>query len=302
MTLKEYFLKTNKLIIYKFYAQFFAKPLKYDNITRKEMYHQIINLYKKNPLIIINLCSMEEISILKSIISENNIRHTGYIEYLCYQNLLNNFLLMEDKKELFIPTDIINYIKMALNLFDELTYSNQDIEISALIGLSRIYNCLPVNDLIPILAKYHITINNLKDYINKNIILKKRVEIVKYQKEDYFISKEYLYYKDIIKLQNHNQSYFLYTLEEVISFGKYKINLFCPEILEYLSFLEIHLEDKYIEALLHDLIIYMGFDLNNIVILNKITDNIKELLEETNKVLPYFPIWVLKGHNLINKI
>jgi len=156
MTLKEYFLKTNKLIIYKFYAQFFAKPLKYDNITRKEMYHQIINLYKKNPLIIINLCSMEEISILKSIISENNIRHTGYIEYLCYQNLLNNFLLMEDKKELFIPTDIINYIKMALNLFDELTYSNQDIEISALIGLSRIYNCLPVNDLIPILAKYHI--------------------------------------------------------------------------------------------------------------------------------------------------
>ena len=83
-----------------------------------------------------------------------------------------------------------------------------------------------------------------------------------------------------------------YSLEEVLSFGKYKLNLFQEEVLYYLNFLEIHLDSKSILLLVHDLVFYCGFQINDDAMLLEICDQIGDLYNETKKIVFYFPNWL----------
>lgn len=119
MSLKDLFDKTKKEVVYEFYKKIVKNYKKYKSVTKAVMYNEILNSYYEDPEIILRMSSVEEISILKSLVFEEEIvKNDGYIEYLLFENLKKNFLIMEDDK-FYIPEDLINYVKMAINVYDE---------------------------------------------------------------------------------------------------------------------------------------------------------------------------------------
>lgn len=300
MTLKDLILKSKKEESYSLYRSLTKKAIPYTKITRNDIYNNIISLYKDDPERILKLCSIEEINILKNLL-DNPItkKEHGYIDYLLFKNLLNNFLVIDSDNKYQIPSDLYNYVKMALNLFDDKTYSYLDVLDSVIIGSSRAYNMLSTSTFLNLIKNYYLDydLQNLKEYINHNPKLRNKVTVIKYKKEEYIISLEFNYYKDVYTLK---ESFNLakYTLEELISIGKYKINLFQEHLFSFLNFLEIHLDPHNIDLIINDLIFYCGFDINNDSILLQICDNIEELYKEVKEVIPNFPIWIYNGNTL----
>ena len=299
MTLKEYINNEKKEHAYELYLLIIDDPKRYENISRSEIYNVAIAKYKENPEIILDLCTIEEIESLKSLIDEKEIYdNRGYLEYLVVINLKRNHLVLKDEKY-YIPKDIINYVKMALNMYDAKEHSFKDVTDSVLLGLTRIYYCLEINEYTNMLAKYFINIlpHDLKVYIAANPKIKNKISLIKYKKKEYIISLEYFQYKSVLELSKDYYKYPEYSLESVISIGKYKINLFNQDILMFLNFLECHLEPKYIDLIIKDIVVYAGFNLDDEDALNNITDGIEELKVEIKKVLDYLPIWICKGNS-----
>ena len=88
MSLEEVMKSDSKERVYAFYEKINSKPKEYEKVTRNDIYHDIISLYKEDPEIILRLCSAEEINILKKLLDENiKRRESGYIDYLLFQSL-----------------------------------------------------------------------------------------------------------------------------------------------------------------------------------------------------------------------
>ena len=205
---------------------------------------------------------------------------------------MNNYLILLGNNEYYIPADLVNYIKMAMNLLNEEAYSMQDVVDSAVLGISRVYNVLPLEDVVFLLGEYAIRYDlpTFKKEFKNNLKWKEKIEIVRFKKKDYLVSLEFPFYKDVLELRK-NFKIAKYSLEELISFGKYKLNLFQEKILNFLNFLEMHLNPSGINSLVNDLIFYAGFDINNETVLLNICDSIEELYKEVIKVIPEFPVW-----------
>ncbi len=300
MTLKEHLLNSPKENVYAFYQRLEPLAQEYTKITRKEIYNHLLYLYKIDPEHILRLSSLEEINILKNLLEgEIEKKDNGYIDYLLFENLRANYLIGLENNKYYIYPDIYNYVKMAMNLLDEELYATQDIFDSIILGCARVYNTLPISNFLSILKNYSFTYDfpTIKKYIQKSPKLNHKVKIIKYQKENYLISLEHYYYQDVLKLRQEIEFY-LYSLEEIISFGKYNLNLFKEEVFEYLNFLESHLFAPDIHYFLQDLIFYCGFEIKDDNILNNICGAIEELFKETKKVSIHFPIWIYNGHTL----
>lgn len=300
ITLKELFNKLPKEEVYDFYHKVISKPEKYPKITRLEMYNEIIKLYQDDPEIILKMCNPEEINILKSLLDDSYSNGNGYIEYILVSELIKNYLVLTNKDKFYIPKDLINYVKMAINLYEEEIYYLKDVTDSVILGIIRIHNVLKYEDFLEIARSYNVVFkdNKVKEYLKNNLRLKNKIKIVKYENDYYLTSLEYPYYKDVLKFLTKKLTFPNYKLEEIISVGKYKINLFKEPIFKLLSFLEMHLDPKFIDIILNELIIYVGFHIEDLKDLERIADHIKELYDELLKVIPYFPVWVYKGRTL----
>ena len=303
MTLKAYLLKVKKEEAYALYKKVVSTPKPYEKINRNTIFKEVRDAYTEDPEIILKMISTEEVHILKSLITENiNITSSGYIDYILFNNLKNNFLILEDyeKNEYYIPSDLLNCIKMALNLYNEEIYSLKDITDSVLIGMLRVLNVISLDDALVLLNKYHFvfTKKTLKDYIKTNPKFYNLIGVIKYKKIDYIVSLENLFYKEVLLLNNKDIPIKEYQTEEFISIGKYKINLFNKQIYEFLNYLESHLKPKYINQVIEELITYMGMDINDLEVLKVISDNISELYEKLQQVSINIPIWIYNGNDL----
>lgn len=297
MKLKDILTKESKDQTYDYYTKIVENYKDYEKVSRSKMYAEIIDTFKNHTEIILDMCSIEELDILKKILNDEKVfDNHGYLEYLLVKNLESNYLIIKNNNEYHIPEDIVNYIKMALNIFDSNSY--KDVTECLILGLIRINNCLEIKEFSSILADYNLYImpKDICKYITNNYILKDKLKIVKYSKKEYIVSLENYYYIDVINLINNNYKRKKYSLESVISIGKYKINLFDEGILKLLNFLECHLEPKYIDMIIGDLVIYAGFNLNDDKALKNISDNITELYEALKEAVDYFPIWIYKGN------
>ena len=301
MKLKDTLLKTDKKRVYAFYEKINEHALDYSLVTRNDIYLNIISLYREDPELILKLCSMEEIHILQKLLEENvKKQENGYIDYLLFTNLQNNYLIVLDNGEYTIFEDLVNYVKMAMNLLDEKVYSIEDVMDSVLIGLSRVYNTIILADAIALLQSYAIyfDVSSLKARVRKQAKLKNKIAIIRLQKQEYLVSLEFPYHKDVLSLRK-DFKIANYTLEEMISYGKYKLNLFQEKTLNFLNFLEVHLDPLSIDLLINDLIFYCGFDINNEGLLfDKICDGIEALFKEVINIVAEFPVWIYYGNNL----
>lgn len=300
MTLKEVFLHSKKEDLYNFLKKISKnKIIKYASITREEIYNKVIEIYKEDPEVILNICCVEDIELLKKLLVNDLSESYSYVDFTVLNNLMKNFLILKDENY-YIPSDLVNYIKMAINLFQFKEYSIKDIKASVLLGIARIYNVIDLEELFPLLEGYYVLENkrSLKHYIKNSLRLKEKIKIVKLEEREYLISLENKCYKDVLSLRCIPIKHYSYTLEEVISIGKYKINLFNEPLFKYLHFLELHLVTSYIEKFLDDLVIYCGFGLNDLDVLNKICGNIPELYKNTLEIIKYFPIWIYNGNPL----
>lgn len=294
MSLKEFISKSAKDNVFAFYQRIQMNPKDYEKITRNEIYDEIISCYKEDPEIILKLCNMEEIHILKKLLDEPVFKNeNGYIDYLLMKDLLDNYLVLLEDGKYYIPDDLINYVKMAINLLDESKYSILDVVDSVILGIVRINNVLLFDTFVSVFNRYcrEDQILDVKEYIKSHPKLNHRVDIIRYQKQEYIVSKEYYYFKDVLKLRT---SFTVkdYSLEEVIGFGKYKLDLFQEDILRFLSFLEIHLDSRSIDLLIGDLNFYGGFHINDEAMLLQICDHIEDLYKEVRKIVSNFPCWI----------
>lgn len=300
MKLKEYMLKDAKERVYDFYSLVVKQPLAYEKVSRNDMYHSILSLYKSDPEIITQLCNVEEINILKKLLDDKiKKQENGYIDYLLFQDLQKHYLVLLENNEYSIPEDLVNYVKMAFNLLDEEQKAMSDVIDSVILGIAQVYNTIKVDEVILLLSEHTISYDRatFMKQIKSNLRWKRKVEVVRYKKEDYLVSCEFPYYKDVLKLRRPFKMA-KYRLEELISFGKYKLDLFQEKVLNFLNFLEMHLYPVDLNAFLNDLIFYAGFDVHSESILTNICGSIEELYKETSTVLPEFPVWIYNGNNL----
>lgn len=302
ITLEEKLFQLSKIETYNYYKRIVKNKKEFNSVSKASMYKEITSYYQENPEIILELCDSEELSILKYLISDNiKKKHLGYIEYLTLNNLKENFYVFESNNEYYIPRDMLNYIKMAINILDVNEHTFLDIELSIAVGLSRIYNVLTFKEYKEIYEHFCLpkTEQELKKIIKTNWRVKKFVKLIKYKNENYVVSSEFDFYKDVLEIKSRGiQKKLNYTLEEVICVGKYYINILNRPIFNFLNFLENHLEAEYIDTIIHNLILYAGFDINNDETLKNIASNIEELYIEIKKVIPYFPTWVFNGNSI----
>ena len=139
--------------------------------------------------------------------------------------------------------------------------------------------------------------SSLKARVRKQAKLKNKIAIIRLQKQEYLVSLEFPYHKDVLSLRK-DFKIANYTLEEMISYGKYKLNLFQEKTLNFLNFLEVHLDPLSIDLLINDLIFYAGFDINRDGILWDICDHIEDLYKEVVPIISEFPIWIYSGNSL----
>ncbi len=300
-TLKEYFKENKKEVGYNLYKRVVMKAEDIDNITKDEIYDSVIASYKNDPDIIINMGTVEEVSILKRLLNEDlKKQNNGYLEYLLIKNLKDNLLVFEDKDKYFIPLDLVNPIKMAINIFDEATYMYKDVSDSVMIGLIRIYNVLEVKEFKDILFSYNILLDDISipEYIRINDRVRKYMRVLKYKDNMYVVSTEYEGYKDILAIRSNIKIRPNYVLQEVISVGKYKMDLFKECIFEFLSFLEQHLEQRYIDFIIDDVIVYAGYDAHSEKLIKSMASDISVLEQAIKEVVPYFPCWFYYGNSL----
>lgn len=305
MTLKDYLLKIKKEEAYILYKKVVSTPKAYEKISRNAIFKEVIEAYIDDPEIILKMISIEEVHILKNLITQNiSITSSGYIDYILFNNLKSNLLILEDyeKKEYYIPSDLLNCIKMAINLYNEEIYSLKDITDSVLIGILRVLNVISLDDAIVLLNKYHFvfTKKTLKDYIKTNPKFYNLIDVIRFKKIDYIVSLENFFYKEVLTLNKKDIPLKEYQTEEFISIGKYKINLFNKQVYDFLNYLEAHLNPKYINQVIEELIIYMGMDINDLEVLKVISDNIPELYEKLQQVSFSFPIWIYNGNDLLS--
>lgn len=300
-TFSSLFTNLKKEKAYDFYCKIINKPKKYENMTRKGMLEEILNVYYNDPEIIFDLCTMEEIQILKHLLEEDiSVLNHGFIEFLLFQELKDHYLIIEENNFYHIPTDLINYIKMAFNLYDEQKQTIQDVVNNLLLGFSRIYNVLKLEEIPELFQTYSIfmELKDIKKFIRSSMYLKDRVSIIKYQNKEYMVSLEYFFYKDVLELKDFSFPKKIFDFVEVISIGKYKINLIEEKTFQFLNFLESHFRVQILEYLIDEIMIYAGFDLNDVSALKKITGQIPQLFEEVSKVIAYFPVWIYSGNIL----
>lgn len=301
--LKELLPKLKKEQLYAFYKKVLAKPKKYTQITKMAIYNSIISIYQEDPEIISSLCSSEEIGILNKLIDGNIPKlNQGFIEFCLFLNLERNFLIIANESTYSIPDDLLNYIKMALNLYEEKKHSFIDVTNNTIIGLTRIHATMPLSQFLQTLEKYkqYYSPETIKKIIKSNPYLNDKVDIIKYQNESYVISLEYHNARELIPLTDYSLEPPEYSLEEVISIGKYHLNLFKEPILQFLNFLELHLKPESIYSIVIKVIFYSGLGLENSELIKNISGNIEELYQSILKVIPYFPVWIYNGRELHN--
>ncbi len=297
-TLKEFLETFAKQHYYTYYKKVISKPKKMAEVTNMEMYDAIIDLYKEDPEVIIQLCNIEEMQILNNLI-DFNIKKEGltFLDYCHLVKLQKNFLIIAGEKEYYIPSDILNYIKMALNLYDEEKEVFTDVANNTILGLIRIHATQPLPTFIKTLEKYKqfYTEDSLRLTIKKSLYLKDKVDIIKYQNEPYVVSLEFHNCQKLIHLTAYNITPPYYKLEEIVSIGKYHVDLFKQPILQFISLLESHMEANPIYGLVNRIIFYAGCGLDDPEDIRKIACDIEELYQGILKVLPYLPVWIYNG-------
>ena len=298
--LKDILKETNKEIVYNYYLKFVSKPQEYSKITREEMYNYIIKTFKEKEDLITDLCSIEEINILKRLIDNEKVtKEEGYLDYVLLDNLKNNFLINYEDNSYYIPKDIFNLVKMALNIYNEEEYTYKDVTDSVIIGMSRIYNVLTVEEFINYLKEYNIIfeMKAFHKYINKNPRLNRVVAFKRYNHIEYVISLENKYSDYVLKLKKEDIKPARYTLEETVSIGKYSIDLFIEPIFDTLSFLESNLEPKHIKELLDILIIIIGKGIMNYSELHEFACGNEKIYYNLFMLTECLPCWLLNGNS-----
>ena len=299
MTFKDFILKNKKENIYDFYNKVVRKPSPLNKVTKLKMYEEIINDYVSNPEIILNMLTTEQIEILKDMLQEKEFldEDNGYLSFMVFKDLLLNHLIFVNNKKYYIPEDLINPIKMAINIYNPQEFINLDILNSVVLGLIRIYNVVKLDDFLEYLKEYQIGFkkDDFKKYCKGSLRNGGKIAVRKYHDIEYVISLEIPTYKDILEMMSDKLEPFMYTLEEVVSVGKYWLNLFNKKETEFLAFIEIHLPPEYIELVIKDVILYSGLGIENEDLLKNISGNINSLYEALKELYAFLPCWVYKG-------
>ncbi len=294
-TLKDVANKVSKEGFYEYYKIIIKSPKSYAKITKMQMYQEVIEAFKEDPEIILNLCNAEEINILQSLLEKPRIQKKyGYIEYTLFFDLFVNYLVGLENKEYFIYEDIYNYVKMALNLYNKKEHDLTDFYSTVIIGLTHIYNVLELDLFIELLHNYNIKITKetFITSLHDNRRLYECVDIVKLNKKSYVISKDYPYFEEVLEKRLPSFSLKKYTLEETLSIGKYHLNLFNPNILNFINYLEMHMEPMYIFQVINDMVACRGLGFTDEQSLRQISDNINDLYQEISKNIADFPCWI----------
>ena len=299
MTFKDFILKNKKEETYNFYNKVVRKPQAITKVTKIKMYEEIIANYTEYPEIILNMLTTEQIEILRVILQEDNYKNEdyGYLNFMVLKDLKLNHLVFANEEKVYIPEDLINPVKMAINIYNKDEYLNLDIVNNVVLGLIRIYNVVKLDDFLEYLKDYQIVYkkDDFKKYCHGSLRNYHKIGIRKYHNVEYVISLEIPTYKDIIDEVKEDIEPFSYSLEEVISIGKYWLNLFDKEQINFLTFIEVHLPSMYIEKTIKDVILYSGFGISNEELLKAISGNINSLYEALKKVYPSLPCWIYKG-------
>lgn len=206
MTLKEQVKHFRKDYIHRNYSRIIKNFKDYDKISRNKIIDEIKKEYD-NPNNIIDICSIEELELLKKVmnkkISYKELRTKHEYEF---RNLVDKFLVtatIDDK--LFIPEEIEESVKIALKQINEEEKIKADEINDMLVGLLKIYGIMSKEELYKVYSFYN---KMEKEYFMNHINNNKYFNFYYYELyEDVIIYEPYYYFEDeLIYNINHKKN------------------------------------------------------------------------------------------------
>ncbi|MGI6329375.1 MAG: YecA family protein [Bacilli bacterium] len=314
MKLKELLRNYQKKQIYFNYCFLKKEPKEYQKITKYQIILDIYEMYNSNPDFIKDICSTEELLLLKKILKgevENIVitkKEETYERYNLLNSLEQKFLLSLDffDPKIKVPEEIEKSIKIALKNFNKEELKERDELRYLIVGLIRTYFLLTRDEFFQYFSEYYsLSYVDLNNYIDNNLYFKRFITKLP---DDYYLSKEYEIYLEVItnERKKKNSSFFhLYKKEELISVGKNRINLEDEDINKFYNFLLKKIKGNIIleHSIDYFIEIAIAFDIKNVTkylefILSFITDE-KEIsnamLQIIIKAYNKFPNWINNG-------
>ena len=301
MKLKEVINIYRKDAIFENYTRIINDFKDYEKISRNKIVDEIIKLYSDYN-VIIDLCSNDELKLLKKILN-NKISPQKIFEEELWKSLFDKFLLIHDnsdkKIKLVIPDEFKSIVKAAIKSYDEKEKIINDNLNILLIGIIKIYGALKINDYYNILKNY-ININKqvFINHISNNRYFKYYTYKVKYENDDYIIYEPYYSFDDdLLFIIDRNKNKFKYKIrpiEDVICLSLNRFDIDNPKINKFLeeiyklniyeeNFLDKVLEFSVLGLFRDDLIDY----LKSIPSLkNKNLDYLKPLMDDAMDEMP----------------
>ena len=242
MKLKEKINVYRKEVIFENYTKIINDFKEYEKISKNKIADEIIKLYSDYN-IIIDLCSNDELKLLKKIINKKISPQKIFNEKL-WHSLFEKFLLIHDNSnnevKLVIPDEFKDSIKKAIKSYNEEEKIALDSLNSLLIGIIKIYGALKINNYYNIVKKYiNINKNTFIDFIYNNRFFKYYTYKIEYSNNVYIIYEPYYYFEDdLLYMVNYNKNKFKYKIrpiDEVLCLSFSKFNHNNPKIDEFLD-------------------------------------------------------------------
>ncbi|MDD4188057.1 MAG: SEC-C metal-binding domain-containing protein [Bacilli bacterium] len=316
MELKQIINIYGKETIYRGYSNLVENPKEYKKITKYQMVLDIYKMYNDNPQSIIDVCSFEELALLKKILNKKTktkpfLKDWKDDDYSWLKLLREKFLLSYEPISEFerVPKEIKSSIEEALNNLDEDAIKKRDELNYLIVGLIRAYHNFTLDDFYVYFSEYHnMSYIDFKNYLSENTYFKPYIYIDNENEPILCFSEEYRDFADDI-FYNFNENSHLfnykYKKNELISIGRNKINLENPHIKRFVLFLKENLEYSFqFDMLLDSFIIQAGISLDNgfFMFLDILSDYIKInedtvdiLLEISTEAYNNMPNWTNNG-------
>ena len=210
MKLKEKINVYRKEVIFENYTKIINDFKEYEKISKNKIADEIIKLYNDYN-IIIDLCSNDELKLLKKIINKKISPQKIFNEKL-WHSLFEKFLLIHDNSnnevKLVIPDEFKDSIKKAIKSYNEEEKIALDSLNSLLIGIIKIYGALKINNYYNIVKKYiNINKNTFIDFIYNNRFFKYYTYKIEYSNNVYILYEPYYYFEDdLLYMVNYNKT------------------------------------------------------------------------------------------------
>lgn len=180
--------------VHRSYSRIIKDFKDYDNISRNKILDEVTEFYKDYNNVL-SMCTYNELKLLEYVLNSKNKIKEIDDKHNFEKNELHDKFLMHyslDEKSYYIPSEMVDSIKLALKNIDKKYYKYKDETNDLLIGIFKVYGILTLDELKEIISNYIKVDDKLLNIINND----KLFSFYTYNYDKYIIYEPYYEYEE----------------------------------------------------------------------------------------------------------